>query len=186
MTGGWAVPGGRRLAVAALAVGVAAGAHAAEPIARLGPIGVLDDGRTRLLLGVGVWDAFAESSTNAEGRRSVVANAGLRLGWKLYGFGPMIGLAANLHGGVHGYAGAYTDFGIAGLVVTPLLAAGIYRQGDSKDLGGPFAFRYEIGVARELSNGARLGVTWGHASNAYLYDDNPSQEEYLLTYAWPF
>lgn len=161
-------------------------ARCAEPIARFGPIGVLDDGRARLVLGAGVFDAFAESAGDGEGRRSAAANLAFRFGRRLYGFGPTVGVAANIDGGVHGYAGTYVDFSVAGVVVTPMIAAGYYRQGDSKDLGGPFALRFEIGVAHEFTNGARLGVTWGHASNAYLYDDNPSQEEYLLTYAWAF
>jgi hypothetical protein len=46
--------------------------------------------------------------------------------------------------------------------------------------------RVELGVAHQFANEARLGVRWGHVSNAYTYEQNPTEEEYLITYAWPF
>jgi hypothetical protein len=139
-----------------------------------------------LLLGAGIFDAFNEKDHSGEGDRSPAGNVDLRLGRKLLGVGLALGLTANANGGVLGYTGVYADLAVGGLVVTPLLGAGAYGEGNSKDLGGRFAVRIELGVARELADGARLGVRWGHVSNAYLYEDNPSEEEYLITYAWPF
>jgi lipid A 3-O-deacylase len=137
-------------------------------------------------VGAGVFDAFDESRHGLNGDRGPAASVEIRAGRKLLGVGPAVGVAANAHGGVLGYAGLYADLAVAGFVVTPLVGAGAYRQGDSKDLGGTFAVRLELGVAREFADRTRLGISWGHASNAYVYEQNPSEEEYLITYAWPF
>jgi lipid A 3-O-deacylase len=157
---------GHGLAVGlAAALSVAAGAAADEVVGRLGPVRLLGEGPNRLLIGAGVFDAFAESRYGIAGDR---------------------GPAANVNGGVFGYAGLYADLAIADFVVTPLVGAGAYRRGDGKGLGGTFAVRVELGVAHQFANDARAGIRWGHVSNAYVYNENPSEEEHLITYAWPF
>ncbi|HEX6015661.1 MAG TPA: acyloxyacyl hydrolase [Geminicoccaceae bacterium] len=175
-----------------LAVGLAAAlcivgtAAADEVLGHIGPVRLLGEGPNRLLIGAGVFDAFDESRYGLDGDRSLAANIDLRAGRKLFGLGPAVGATANVNGGVFGYAGLYADLAIADFVVSPLIGAGAYRRGDSKDLGGTFAVRVELGVAHQFANEARLGVRWGHVSNAYTYQQNPTEEEYLITYAWPF
>ena len=56
----------------------------------------------------------------------------------------------------------------------------------TRHIGGTFAVRLELGIAHEFANRTRLGIRWGHVSNAYVYEQNPSEEEYLITYARPF
>jgi lipid A 3-O-deacylase len=178
---------GLGLTVGLAAALCAAGAVAAdEAIRHVGPVRLLGKGPNRLLIGAGVFDAFDESRYGLDGDRSPATNLDLRVGRKLFGFGPAARMTANVDGGVFGYAGLYADLAVSSFVVTPLIGAGVYRRGDSKDLGGPFAVRVELGIAHQFANEARLGVRWGHVSNAYTYNENPTQEEYLLTYAWPF
>ncbi len=134
-------------------------------------------------LGIGVFDVFRRdehSKTSASGRVE------LRVGEKLYGFGPLIGLMANTDGAVNGYGGLYVDLAIGDVIITPIAALSGYAQGDSIDLGGVFQFRIGLGAAYEFSNKLRLGVRLAHLSNARIHDDNPGEEEVYLTVALPF
>jgi hypothetical protein len=167
------------LAAALCIVGTAA---AGEVLGHVGPVRLLGEGPNRLSIGAGVFDAFDESRYGLDGDRNLAANLDLRAGRKLFGFGPAVGATANVNGGVFGYA----DLAVADFVVMPLIGAGAYRRGDSKDLGGTFAVRVELGVAHQFADASRLGIRWGYVSNAYIYEENPTEEEFLITYAWPF
>ncbi|HEX8043029.1 hypothetical protein [Candidatus Deferrimicrobium sp.] len=108
--------------------------RAAEPGAvygRIGPVEVLGADRPRLLFGAGVFDYWDKA-----GKRSPAGKVELRIGKKLWFLGPAIGLLANTHGGIYGYAGVYTDFAWKKFVLTPLLGIGVYRRGNYLDLGG--------------------------------------------------
>ena len=155
-----------------------------EGFHRLGPIEILGDALSYAEVGLGAFDVFTERDGSAE--RSGVAQIQLRWGQKLYFIGPVIGLLGNTDGGVFGYGGIYADLAYGNLVVTPVLAAGGYSEGGSKDLGGVFQFRLELGVAYEFDDGTRIGVRLGHISNAGIHDDNPGAEELFITFAIPF
>jgi hypothetical protein len=152
---------------------------------RLGPYELLGDGPPRLSLGLGVFDTFSEASSGTTGQRSAAALVDLRLGRKLLGLGPAVGVLLNSDGGRYSYGAVYADLAVERWILSPLLGAGYWRRGGSKDLGGPFALRLEVTIAYELASGARLGLRWGHLSNAYLYSENPSQEDYTLTLSLP-
>ena len=81
----------------------------------------------------------------------------------------------NTDGGAFGYGGMYADLTYGNLVITPLLGAGVYAEGDSKDLGGVFEFRSELGVACQFHDGTRLGLRIAHLSNAGIYHSNPGE-----------
>jgi lipid A 3-O-deacylase len=179
----------RGVTVAAALLAVAAVAPAAaqdqrEVFHRLGPFEVLGDGPSYAELGLGVFEVF-EGRAGDDGQRSAAAHLQLRWGRKLFFLGPAIGVMANAEGGVYGYGGAYADVAVGRFVVTPLLGLGGYSKGNSKDLGGVFQFRTEVGVAYQLDNGMRVGLRLTHISNADTHDDNPGEEELYLTFALP-
>ena len=151
---------------------------------RLGPLEVLGDAPSYAEVGLGAFDVFAER--DGSGERSGAAQLQLRWGQKLYFIGPVVGLLGNTDGGVFGYGGIYADLAYGSFVVTPVLAAGGYSEGGSKDLGGVFQFRAELGIAYEFDDGTRIGARLGHISNAGIHDDNPGEEELLITFAIPF
>lgn len=157
-------------------------AQVREPVASLGPVEVLGSGPSRAEFGVGSFDVLRQG----ESGRAAAMLAQLRYGRKLYGIGPAIGLMTNLDGGVFAYGGLYADFAWGKVIITPVLGLGGYHEGGSKDLGGVFQFRTEIGFAYELQNGSRLGVRITHISNAGIHSRNPGEEEVLLTYSLPF
>lgn len=71
--------------------------------------------------------------------------------------------------------------------LTPSFGAGFYDEGDSdKDLGYPLEFRSQIEAAYELDNQSRIGIAFGHLSNASLDDDNPGTEVLNLYYHMPY
>ena len=134
-------------------------------------------------LGIGAFDIFRRDD---ESKTSLSGRVELRLGEKLFGFGPLIGLMANTDGAVNGYGGLYVDLAVGDVIITPMAALSGYAQGDSIDLGGIFQFRIGLGAAYEFENKVRLGVRLSHLSNASLHDDNPGEEEIYLTVALPF
>jgi hypothetical protein len=134
-------------------------------------------------IGVGVFDVFTR---DRDSKRSASGRLEVRIGKKLFGFGPLFGLMANTDGGVNGYGGLYADFAIGNVIVTPMGAVSGYSQGDSSYLGGVFLFRIGLGAAYEFENKVRVGVNISHLSNASTRDDNPGEEEIYLTVALPF
>jgi hypothetical protein len=145
---------------------------------------VLGDAPSYAEVGLGAFDVFAER--DGDGQRSGAALLQLRWGRKLYFIGPAIGLVGNTDGGIFGYGGIYADLAYGNIIVTPVLAAGGYAEGDSKDLGGVFQFRTELGIACELDDGTRIGARFAHISNAFIHNDNPGEEELFITFAIPF
>ena len=153
-----------------------------EVFHRLGLIEILGDTPSYAEVGLGAFDVFAER--DGDGERSGAAQLQLRWGQKLYFIGPVIGLLGNTDGGVFGYGGIYADLAYHNFIVTPVL--GGYSEGGSKDLGGVFQFRAELGIAYEFDDGTRIGARLGHISNAGIHDDNPGEEELFITFAIPF
>ena len=70
-------------------------------------------------------------------------------------------------------------------MLTPSLAAGLYEDGDGKDLGHIVEFRSSLELAYRFDNRARLGLSFYHLSNASLDDNNPGTEVFSLNYSIP-
>jgi len=147
---------------------------------RFGPLEVAGSGPGRTMLAFGAYDFVADQDP------SFAFNWEYQFGRKLLGIGPGLGLDVNADGGLYGYFGLYADIAIGPAVVTPMLAAGGYREGESIDLGGIFQFRSALGVAYEFDDASRLGLRVTHISNAGIHDDNPGVEELFLTFSVPF
>jgi lipid A 3-O-deacylase len=101
-------------------------------------------------------------------------------------FKPIIGGMATSDAAIYGYAGVNVDlfFGRR-FVLTPNFAAGLYHDGDGKDLGHVVEFRSGAEIAYRFDNRSRLGVALHHISNASLDDNNPGTEILALVYSLP-
>jgi len=132
-----------------------------------------------ITIGGGAFDLL-DNTTSAEMDLQVRPNT------RLWIFRPQIGLFANSDGGYYAWAGLMTDvyFGRR-LVLSPSFGIGGYHKGDSKDLGGPLEFRSALELAWRFGDSSRLGVQFGHISNASIYDENPGTEFLLLNYSMP-
>jgi lipid A 3-O-deacylase len=102
------------------------------------------------------------------------------------GFGTQFGINANGDNMLYFFGGINYEYIFSnGLYVSPNLSAGIYRRGDSKDLGGPIEFRSVLEVGYRFDNGMRLGAAVSHLSNASIYDQNPGSESVVGVFAFP-
>ena len=72
------------------------------------------------------------------------------------------------------------------ILFTPSFGLGYYDNGSGKKLGNDLQFRTTIEFSYELNNKNRIGLSFGHISNANLGDKNPGVEILSLTYQVPY
>jgi len=72
------------------------------------------------------------------------------------------------------------------VILTPSFGVGYYDDGDGKKLGNNIEFRTTLEVSYQLKNKNRIGLSFGHISNADLGDNNPGVEILNLSYQIPF
>ncbi len=72
------------------------------------------------------------------------------------------------------------------LIFTPSFGAGYYENGDGLDLGNDLQFRTTLEISYVLENYNRLGLSFGHISNANLGNKNPGVEVIAINYQIPF
>ena len=132
-----------------------------------------------LVIGAGAFDIF-DDHTAAE------FDAQFRLNTRLWIFRPQVGLFVTSDSAFYGYAGFYSDFHLGdSVVLSPSISVGGFHEGDGKDLGGAIEFRSAIELAYKFENKSRLGLQFGHLSNAGIYDENPGEEFLILNYSLP-
>ena len=107
---------------------------------------------------------------------------------------PFIGLETTTDSAVYILGGIYLEDNLGTLFVgeesnfvfTPSFGAGFYDDGDGKKLGNDIQFRTTFEFSYELKNKNRIGISYGHISNANLGDKNPGVEILSLSYQVPF
>ena len=70
--------------------------------------------------------------------------------------------------------------------VTPSFGAGFYDDGDGKKLGNSIEFRTTLEISYALENENRIGISFGHISNANIGDKNPGVEILNISYQIPY
>ena len=107
---------------------------------------------------------------------------------------PFVGLEATTDSAVYVLGGIYLEDNLGTLFVgedsnfvfTPSFGAGYYDDGDGKQLGNDIQFRTTFEFSYELKNKNRIGISYGHISNANLGDKNPGVEILSFSYQVPF
>lgn len=147
------------------------------------PCGFKPTPRAILKLGAGVYDLIGNGHRN----ETFGAGTEFRFAQKLFFVGPAIGVIANARGGGMIYAGFYGDVALGPVVVTPLAGLGAWRRGghNDEDLGGTFEFRLSLEAAYQFADRSRLGLRFGHISNADIHRKNPGENDLMLTYGLP-
>ena len=74
----------------------------------------------------------------------------------------------------------------SGLSFIPSFGLGYYDDGDGKNLGNDLQFRTTLELNYKLENNNRIGLSFGHISNANLGDKNPGVEIISLSYQVPY
>ena len=70
--------------------------------------------------------------------------------------------------------------------LTPSFGFGYYDDGNGKKLGNKFEFRTTLELSYQLQNTDRIGISFGHISNANIGKKNPGVEIISLSYQKPF
>lgn len=121
-----------------------------------------------------------------DNKDAVEFRAEVRAREKIWIFKPLVGVMASSDAAFYGYAGVLVDFYMGRRVVlTPSFAAGLYEDGDGKDLGHAVEFRSSMELAYRFDDRSRLGVSFYHLSNAGLSNNNPGTEVLSLNYSIP-
>lgn len=106
---------------------------------------------------------------------------------KILGFvKPWVGVEITSDAAAYGIVGVLADiyFGHR-FVLTPSFGAGVYADGDGKDLGSAIEFRSQLELGYRFDNRSRMSLAFGHISNAHLTDQNPGSEILTLYYHVP-
>ena len=111
----------------------------------------------------------------------------LRFKQQVLGFlHPCVGLEFTSDRALYGAAGMLADISLGEKWhVIPSLGAGLYADGNGKQLGHTIQFRSQLELSYEFENKHRFGVSFSHLSNCHLDDDNPGSEVLALTYSIP-
>ena len=107
---------------------------------------------------------------------------------------PFVGLETTTDSAVYILGGIYLEDNLGTLFVgedsnfvfTPSFGAGFYDDGDGKKLGNDIQFRTTFEFSYELKNKNRIGISYGHISNANLGEKNPGVEILSFSYQVPF
>jgi lipid A 3-O-deacylase len=111
-----------------------------------------------------------------------------RSGYKALGFlKPWAGIEVTSDQAFYGLVGVLTDlyFGRR-WVLTPSFGAGLYADGNGKDLGHTIEFRSQLEFGYRFDDRSRISLAIGHISNASLGDNNPGTEIATIYYHIPF
>ncbi|MCB1529818.1 MAG: acyloxyacyl hydrolase [Rhodospirillales bacterium] len=108
----------------------------------------------------------------------------VKLFWKIK---PWVGGEVTSEASVWGGGGLILDLDVTDhIYFSPSFGAGLYAQGSSdKDLGHAIEFRSQAELGYKFDGGQRLGVAFGHISNASIGNKNPGVEILNLYYHVP-
>ena len=153
------------------------------------------------IFGIGIYDIKFDGSDTEEAidfryeRR--FDNSLLEIGPDSYDFfnvKPFVGLEATSDSASYFLAGIYVEDNIgtlftdnpSNLIFTPSFGAGYYDDGDGKKLGNNIEFRTTFELSYQLENKNRIGISFGHISNANIGDKNPGVEILSLSFQKPY
>ena len=107
---------------------------------------------------------------------------------------PFAGIEVTADSALYLLGGIYLDDNLGELMsgddnkwhFTPSFGFGYYDNGHGKKLGNNLEFRTTLELSYQLKNSDRIGISFGHISNANIGDKNPGVEIISLSYQKPF
>ena len=110
--------------------------------------------------------------------------------YEFFNLKPFAGIESTSDSAYFLIAGVYLDDNIGTLltgepsnfIFTPSFGTGYYKDGDGKKLGNSIEFRTTLEISYQLKNNNRIGLSFGHISNANLGANNPGVEILSLSY----
>ena len=95
---------------------------------------------------------------------------------------PVVGLFVTAESASMLYSGFETNLGGETIFLNLSSSAGLYNNGDGKDLGNTLQFKSEINLFYSLSKTTRIGLGSHHISNAGISSVNPGVNNYYLIF----
>ena len=95
---------------------------------------------------------------------------------------PVVGLFVTAKSASMLYSGFETNLGGDYIFLNLSSSAGLYSNGDGKDLGNTLQFKSEINLFYSLSKTTRIGLGSHHISNAGISSVNPGVNNYYLIF----
>jgi len=153
------------------------------------------------VFGIGIFDVKFDgsSSNNATDLRYErrFDNALINIGPKednYFQLKPFSGIEFTSDSAVYLITGIYLEDNLGELIIsdennwnlTPSFGLGYYEDGNGKKLGSKIEFRTTLEFSYQLENFDRIGISFGHISNANIGNKNPGAEIISLTYQKPF
>ena len=107
---------------------------------------------------------------------------------------PFVGIETTTDSAIYLIGGIYLEDNLGTLFIgednkfnfTPSFGVGYYDDGDGKKLGNSIEFRTTFEISYELINFNRIGISFGHISNANIGNKNPGVEILSFSYQVPF
>jgi len=95
---------------------------------------------------------------------------------------PVIGGFVTAKSATMFYSGFETNIGQDSIYLNLSSSAGIYSNGDGKDLGNALQFKSEVNLFYKLSKSSSIGLGSHHISNAGLSSVNPGTNNFYLIF----
>jgi len=102
--------------------------------------------------------------------------------FNLIDLNPVIGGFVTAKSATMFYSGFETNIGQDTIYFNLSSSAGIYSNGDGKDLGNALQFKSEVNLFYRLGKSSRIGLGSHHISNAGLSSVNPGTNNFYLIF----
>ena len=129
----------------------------------------------------GTYDYDDDNTTNLIGLNYHISNSEIDL-LSILTINPVVGGLVTAKSASMFYGGFETNLGSDLIYLNLSSSAGIYSNGDGKDLGSAIQFKSEVNLLYSLSDKTRIGIGSHHISNAGLDSVNPGTNNFYLIY----
>ena len=102
--------------------------------------------------------------------------------FNLIDLNPVIGGFVTAKSATMFYSGFETNIGQDSIYINLSSSAGIYTNGDGKDLGNDLQFKSEVNLFYRLGKSSSIGLGSHHISNAGLSSVNPGTNNFYLIF----
>ena len=102
--------------------------------------------------------------------------------FNLIDLNPVIGGFISAKSATMFYSGFETNIGQDSIYLNLSSSAGIYSNGDGKDLGNALQFKSEVNLFYKLDKSSRVGLGSHHISNGGLSSVNPGTNNFYLIF----
>ena len=129
----------------------------------------------------GTYDYDDDNTSNIFGLNYHLENNDFSL-FNILKLNPVIGAFVTGKSASMFYSGFETNIGKESLYLNLSSSAGLYNNGDGKNLGNTLQFKSEINLYFRISKSSKVGFGSHHISNAGLSSVNPGANNYYLIF----